>query len=307
MTFTRFCHDCFERIFVSYCYKDCGEFFFEHFLPFCLAVMIFLAVPSCKPKSEEKMPPGHPEESITISGAGTTMTILEDPIARFASAHPGISFNILPSTHTQGGLEGTFRGVLDVGAVSRLIEDNELGPDFEIFYLCRDPLIFIVHPDLPIDGLTANQVIDIYGGRITNWKEVGGDDGEIMLIGRPPFSAGRSVLEKKLFGEGFSFSPKIISVSKATDALAAVLETEKSICYSSLSILGSSSRKARILAIDGIDPLDNEDESGQYPYTRLLGVVYKKELPSHVEAFIEYLKSGGTRELLIDKGCLPWP
>jgi len=130
---------------------------------------------------------GGEKESKTLSLAGSTTV---EPIASKAAGvymekHPDVKVTV------QGGGSGTGikmvgEGTVDIGNASRKIKDKEkdLYPDLVGTIIAYDGIAIVVHPSNPVENLTKQQLQDIYAGKITNWKEIGGEDREIVVVTR---------------------------------------------------------------------------------------------------------------------------
>ncbi|GAF85636.1 unnamed protein product, partial [marine sediment metagenome] len=243
--------------------------------------------------------------SITVSGSGTTIPILKALGQDFAAAHPGIEFIFLPSAHTAGGVEGTLNGVLDLGALSRDLEDSEKHAELESLFFCRDALVFATHREVKVRDLSVEQLLDIYAGRIQDWKDVGGDPGTMVIINRPDHSSPKVVLDDKLFGPDFPFADRLVIIERAAGANTAIVETENSLGFTSLGMIIREKSPVNILTVDGQTPDEPGVQSGRYPFFRPLGIVYRSDAPEEIKAFVEYLRGEEAGRIMRDNGYLP--
>ena len=112
----------------------------------------------------------------------------------FMAKNSGVSFTYNP-TGSGSGIKAVQEGRCDIGLSSRSLKDDEKASGLTETVMAYDGIAIIVHPDNPVSDLTLQQIADIYTGKITNWKDVGGSDGEIVLVGREAGSGTRDGFE----------------------------------------------------------------------------------------------------------------
>ena len=163
-------------------------------------------------------------------------------------------------------------------------------------------LVFVVNADNPVDSLSVEQVQKIYTGEITNWSEVGGSDGEIVVIGREAGSGTRDGFEEIV---GVKDNCKYAQELTATGAVtAAVAANENAIGYASLSAVNDS---VKALTVEGVACTEETVKDGSYKVQRPFNFVVKKdaELSEAAQAFVEYVTSGDANQWILEAGCVP--
>jgi phosphate transport system substrate-binding protein len=251
--------------------------------------------------------PHEPDGLIVIPGTGDAQDVLRDLAVACEASHPGISVEIPDSTgsfatvpNTLGGLEsvGTRATVLGRTAVKpRDEERRKFGP---MYYreLARVPVAFVTHPSVKVTSLTPEQVCGIWSGRITRWKEVGGEDVPISLQVRPEGSnmlAIRSSLP--------CFRDLVVSASgvfnlRNSILVASIKATENAVGF--LPPWEARLHGLDVLALGGVAPGDPA-----YPVSISLGLVHLDPLTGRHADFVRWLSSEPAHAVMRKHSCAP--
>ena len=248
---------------------------------------------------------GGEKESKTLSLAGSTTV---EPIASRAAEvymekHPDVKVTV------QGGGSGTGikmvgEGTVDIGNASRKIKDKEkdLYPDLVGTIIAYDGIAIVVHPSNPVENLTKQQLQDIYAGKITNWKEIGGEDREIVVVTRAEGSGTRDTFIELVMNKG-----KVEETSSALQkpsngaVKATVAGNESAIGYIGLGYIDSS---VKVMKIDGVTPSSTTVKDGTYLLSRAL-YMYTKGTPSGVaKDFINFILSDEGQNIVEEVGFI---
>jgi phosphate transport system substrate-binding protein len=248
------------------------------------------------------------QEKIVIDGSTTV-----GPIAKaFAEYYMSINKNVNITVSESGsgnGAKSLINSVCDIADMSRFMKDAEFKaavekgvfPTFHVVAL--DGLPILVHPSNPVSALTVDQVRNIYVGKITNWKQVGGPDMKIVMISRDTNSGtyetfeGR-VMNKEKIAQGCEY------VGSNGAVRSRVQSTPAAIGYAGL---GFVDKTVKALSINGIYPTKKTVTSGKYPIARPLFMVtngYPK-MGSHVYQFITLYLSAKGQEIIDRIGFVP--
>ncbi len=237
----------------------------------------------------------------TIATGGSTsmqklMTMLQED---FMSKNSGVNVTYDP-TGSGAGITGASDGTLDIGLSSRVLHDDETA--VEAITVCLDGIAIVTNTANPVEDLTLDQLAGIFSGEITNWSEVGGNDGEIVVIGREAGSGTRDGFEEIV---GVKDNCKYAQELTATGAVtAAVASNENAIGYASLSAVDDS---VTALKVDGAACTEETVKDGSYAVQRPFNFVVKKdaELSEAAQAFITYVTDGSANEWILQAGCVP--
>ena len=218
----------------------------------------------------------------------------------FAEVEPGVTVSYDP-TGSGAGITAVSEGRCDIGLSSRALKDDEKASGLKETVLAYDGIAIIVHPDNPVSDLTAEQIADIYTGKITNWSEVGGSDAEIVLIGREAGSGTRDGFES-ITGtkDACQYRQELTSTG---DVINTVSQNPDAIGYASLSAVGDS---VKALTVGGVEATEATVKDGSYVVQRPFVLVTKEgtKLSPAAQAFFDYALSADAASIIAAAGAV---
>ncbi len=242
----------------------------------------------------------------TVSGKVTTdgSTSMEKVILAlgesFKEEHKGITFSYNP-TGSGAGIKAVQEGRCDIGLSSRSLKDEEKASGLEETVLAYDGIAMIVNPQNPVEDLDVETIAKIYKGEITNWKEVGGNDAEIVLIGREAASGTRDGFES-ITGtkDACKYRQELTSTG---DVITTVSQNPDAIGYASLAALKDS---VKALKVGGVTPTEETVKDASYVLQRPFVLVTKKDtkLSESAQVFYNYATSAGVAEIISKAGAV---
>ena len=206
------------------------------------------------------------------------------------------------ATGSGAGIQAVLEGRCDIGLSSRELKDDEKANGLEGTVLAYDGIAIIVNTANPVKGLDVETITKIYTGEITNWKEVGGDDEEIVLIGREAGSGTRdgfeSITDTK---DKCKYRQELASTG---DVITTVGGNPAAIGYASLASVKES---VKTLMVDGVMPSEETIKDGSYVIQRPFVLVTKKnvELSNSAKKFFDYITSKDANEIISGAGVVP--
>lgn len=214
------------------------------------------------------------------------------------------------SVQVQGGGSGTgltqvSGGQADIGNSDVFAEEKlETGADELVDHLVAVvAMSAVANPQVGVDGLTKDQLVGIFTGKIKNWSEVGGVDQEIVIINRPSSSGTRATFEKYALGTKTEDLPGSIQQDSSGTVRKLVAETPGAIGYLALSYLDNT---VTALKYDGVEATVEKVESGEYPVWAYEHMYTKGEPAPHVKAFLDYILSDEIQKSdVVDLGYIP--
>lgn len=204
-------------------------------------------------------------------------------------------------TGSSSGIQAVSEGRCDIGLASRDLKDEET-ENLEGTIVAIDGIGVIVNPDNPVEDLSIEQVGEIYTGKITNWKEVGGSDAPIVCIGREAASGTRDGFEEVTnTKDGCQYSQELTSTG---DVVQTVSGNPNAIGYASVASVNDS---VKALSIEGIVPTTETIQDGEYKIQRNFVLVTKKDTPlsKAAQAFFDFATSGQADSLITEAGAVP--
>ena len=236
---------------------------------------------------------------VTTGGSTSMEKVIGALQEAFMEQNSGVDVTYDP-TGSGAGITGAQEGSLDIGLSSRALKDGETGVSATVIAL--DGIGIIVNNANTVEDLTTDQIAAIATGEVTNWKEVGGPDAEIVMIGREAGSGTRDGFESIL---KVSDQCKYAQELTATGAvIAAVQANENAIGYASLAALDDS---VKVLKVNGIDCTEETVKDGSYTVQRPFVFVTKdgaQQTPA-VKAFIDFAASADAASLISNAGAVP--
>ena len=246
------------------------------------------------------------EAAEELSGAVSTdgSTSMESVIGilgeSFMQLHPDVSFTYNP-TGSGSGITAVQEGRCDIGLSSRALKDEETASGLKGETVALDGIAMIVNNENPIADLSLDQIAKIYTGEITNWSEVGGNDAEIVLIGREAGSGTRDGFESITGTEdACQYRQELTSTG---DVITTVSQNPAAIGYASLS---SVSDKVKAITVEGVEATEDTVRDGSYKIQRPFVLVTKdgEALSTQAQAFYDYAMSSEVADLIAQAGAV---
>ncbi len=219
----------------------------------------------------------------------------------FMEAEPDVTFTYNP-TGSGSGIQAVSEGRCDIGLSSRALKDEEIESGLVETTLALDGIAIIVHPDNPVTDLDVETIAKIYTGEITDWADVGGEAGEIVLIGREAGSGTRDGFESITGTEdACKYRQELTSTG---DVITTVSQNPNAIGYASLAAVGDT---VKALAVDGVEPTEETVMDGSYVVQRPFVLVTREdeELSDVAQAFFDFALSEDSAEIITLAGAVP--
>ncbi len=277
----------------------------KKFLTIALALALTLSLAACgnSTKTEETKAAAPDALTGTVSTDGSTS--MEKVIGAlgemFMETNSGISFTYNP-TGSGTGIKAVQEGRCDIGLSSRDLKEEEKAAGLTGTVLAYDGIAVIVNPENPVSDLDVETIAKIYTGEITNWSEVGGNDGEIVLIGREAGSGTRSGFEEIAnVADKCAYRQELTSTG---DVITAVAQNPGAIGYASVASVKDT---VKALTVGGVAPSNDTILDGTYVIQRPFVLVTKAnaELSPVAKAFFDFCLSGDAHGLITAAGVVP--
>ncbi|GMN98070.1 phosphate ABC transporter substrate-binding protein PstS family protein [Parageobacillus thermoglucosidasius] len=246
--------------------------------------------------------------TITLAGSTALQPLAEEAANEFMGKYPDVSITV------QGGGSGTGVNQVAAGAVqignsdvpsAEKLEDKSKAGELIDHKVAGIAFALVVNKDVNVDSLTLQQIQDIFTGKITNWKDVGGKDEKINVINRPASSGTRATFEKTVM-KGVKINEAIGTVQDSNGAVEqAINSTPGSISYVAMSYLIGEKKDLKMLKIDGVEPTIENIKTEKYPFWSYEYMVTKGEPKDAVRGFIEYVKSEEFASKVKEMGYIP--
>ena len=276
-------------------------------ITFALAALLALSLAACGSETktdDAAKTDGQSQTQLTGTVSTDGSTSMEKVIGAlsesYMTANSGVTVNYNP-TGSGSGITAVQEGTCDIGLSSRALKDEEKSAGLKETVLAYDGIAIIVHPDNPVSDLSVEQIAKLYTGEITNWKDVGGKDAEVVLIGREAASGTRDGFES-ITGtkDKCQYRQELTSTG---DVITAVSQNPDAIGYASLASIKDS---VKALNVDGVTPSEATVKDGSYKVQRpfVLVTVEGKALSSAAQSFFDYATSPAAADIIAKAGAV---
>ena len=237
--------------------------------------------------------------NVATGGSTSMKNVIAALTEGFAEVEPGVTVSYDP-TGSGAGITGATDKTLDIGLSSRALKDEEKN-DVDGTVIALDGIAIIVNKASKVEDLTVDQLKQMFTGEITNWADVGGDDGEIVLIGREAGSGTRDGFESIV---DVKDSCKYAQELTATGAVISAVEANPlAIGYASLSAVGDT---VKMVTVGGVECSEETVKAGSYEVQRPFVFVTNKSvtLSEQAQAFFDFATSAAA-DLIRTAGAVP--
>ena len=283
----------------------------KKFIALLLAAVLTLALAACGSKNDTNTDANADNTNDDSTKTAITGTVATDGSTSMEKVIGALSESFMANnadatvtynpTGSGSGITAVQEGTCDIGLSSRALKDEEKSAGLKETILAYDGIAIIVHPDNPVSDLTIEQIAQLYTGEITNWKDVGGNDAEVVLIGREAASGTRDGFES-ITGtkEKCQYRQELTSTG---DVITAVSQNPDAIGYASLASIKDS---VKALNVDGVTPSEATVKDGSYKVQRpfVLVTVEGKALSPVAQAFFDYATSPDAAAIIAKAGAV---
>jgi len=245
-------------------------------------------------------------ENVVIKGSTTVLPIAQVALEAYMKAHPGVNIS-LSGGGSGDGIKALIDNSTDIATSSREIKAKEVelarskGVNPVAHAVAIDALTPIVHPKNRINGLTIDQLSQIYQGKIKNWKEVGGDDLQIVVVSRDS-SSGTFESWGQLVLNNAKVTPKAQMQASSGAVVQAVSKNRYAIAYVGIGYINKS---VKALTVNGIQASAKTALSKEYPIARPLYMYTNGQPTGEAANFIKFVLSPAGQKLVAKEGFVP--
>ncbi len=237
---------------------------------------------------------------IEIVGTGDGIDVLRTIGASFMEQENSVRVEVSPSIGSGGGIAAVGSGKAVLGRVARELTAAESASGIIYKPIARLPSAFFVNPAAGVSALTHEQLADVYAGRITNWRELGGADMRVRVVRREDADSTLTVLRASMPGwRDLDITEKSKTATTTQDAVETVREVAGAIGFGPFS--KPLEDGLSVLRIDGRYPTDPD-----YPSSVVLALIYMNNL-RNADAFdfIKFVESAKARDAIASLGSVP--
>jgi len=243
---------------------------------------------------------------VVVNGSTTVLPVAQAAAEEYMKTHKDVSISISGSG-SGNGIKALIDETTDIANSSRFLKDSEVKSALEKgvypvpFRIAMDAIVPIVHTKNPVKDLTIEQLSLIYQGKITNWKEVGGEDLKIVIVSRDTSSGTYEVWEEKVLHKAKVAPQAQLQASNGAVAQA-ISKNRYAIGYIGFGYLN---KDVKALKVNGIEATMESALSGVYPVSRPLFMFTQGWPTGAVSDFLNYILSPKGQEIVKKEGYIP--
>ncbi|MGL5345966.1 MAG: phosphate ABC transporter substrate-binding protein [Peptostreptococcaceae bacterium] len=236
---------------------------------------------------------------VTVSGSTSIGPVMEVEKEKFEAANEGITIEI-QQVGSSAGIKNAIDGTSEIGMASRDLKDEEKAAGLKEQAVAIDGIAVIVNKNNEVKDLTVDQIKDIYTGKVTNWKEVGGKDAPIVVVSREDGSGTRDGFQE---GVGFE-SEELTKDAQISDGSGNIKSTvegnENAIGYISHGYVDEA---VTALSVNGVEASEDTIKDKSYAIQRPFLIAYKEDsLSESGQKFIDFILSPEGQDIMVSKG-----
>lgn len=259
------------------------------------------------PAGDSNSPAAESPAAETVSGTVNTngSTSMEDVMGSLKEAFEELNSDVTIQYTGSGsgaGITGAQEGTCDIGLASRDLKDDETG--VHQITVAKDGIAIIVNPNNPVSDLTIEQIAALATGATTNWSDVGGNDGQVVFMGREAGSGTRDGFESITGTEDACVYQN--EYTSTGEVVAGVAANPNAIGYASLSAV-TGDDTVKILTVGGVAPSEETVLDGTYAIQRNFNFIISDstELSPAAQAFVDWATSADASDLIKGAGAVP--
>lgn len=244
------------------------------------------------------------DQKLVLTGSSTIAPLASEIGKRFEKQNPGVRVDVQSGGSSRGTSDAR-SGLADIGMASRALKPEE--SDLKSFTIALDGVGLILHRDNPVKSLTDQQVVDIYTGKITNWRELGGQDTRITVVNK---AEGRSTLE--LFLHHFKLKNSDIKahvvIGDNQQGIKTVAGNPGAIGYVSIGTAefdASNGVPIKLLPMNGVAATVENVRNGSFPLSRPLNLVTRHMPMGLTRQFIDFARSKAVNDIVESQYFVP--
>ena len=281
-------------------------------------ILLTLALAGC---GRAAPAPAGTGRAIQNKGSDTLVNLALAWAERYRQLHPDVTIAVTGGG-TGTGIAALINGTVDIANASRQMKADEIaaaqanGVEPVEFAVAIDALAIVVHPDNPVSQLTIDQLADIYTGRVTNWREVGGNDAPIVLLSRESNSGTHVYFLEEVVRQGDGenkdiFAPQTLLMPSSVGITSEVRRNPNAIGYDGFGYVDAAHEKLIAVAKDAdspyVLPSVAAGADGSYPISRGLYMYTAGEPQDAIRDYLDWILSDEGQTIVADLGFVPLP
>ncbi len=267
------------------------------------------ALPGAPARSDQTTPgvgPKVADAPVRIDGSNGVLPLAAALRRGFEARHDGSEVVLGGGLGGRARIEALASGSIDVALASHGLDFEDLGRrGMTAHRVAVTPVVFAVHADVPVRQLTARDLCDIYGGKVTHWSALGGPDLRIRAFLRPESEVDTEIVRARLpCMRELVVADVVMRPETTMDMVKALQDTSGAIGLTTSTVVRQSSVALRSLSLDGVSPTPENVTGGRYNLVRPAYFVTLASPPPSVRRFLDFVRSEAGAAIILDNGAL---
>lgn len=265
--------------------------------------LVGLTVVGCRrgPASSSATQTGRLSGSLKLAGSTSVLPLAQAAAEEFMKANPDVTVEV-QGTGSSEGITAVSEGAADIGDSSRDLKDDEPKLGLVDHKVAIDAVVFIVNPANKVTGLTKDQAVGIFTGKVKNWKELGGANAPIEVVNRDEASGTRDAVQKLVLGEDAQFTKDAIVQPGTGQVKAAVAGSPGAVGYISFGYVDDT---VKPLSYEGVNATRPTIESKDYTVQRDFHMFTKGEAKGLAKALIDFVLTDDFQKRVVSQQFIP--
>lgn len=246
-------------------------------------------------------------EKLVVAGSGTNLDITRVLANAYMAKHPGVVIEVPESIGSGGAVKQAATNAIAAGLLSRPLDPKEVELGLRYVPYARVAVVFAVHTSVTgVTNLSSEQLVAIFSGKVTNWKEVGGPDKDITVLTREAKDSSRLLFTEVVRGwrQLVDRADAIVSLTDQ-DNNSNLSQTRYGIGFTDAGAIQMTNMKVRAISLDGIAPTAENVNSGKYRLLKELAFCFKGSPQGTIKDFADFVSSAEGAKVIADNGFVP--
>lgn len=246
-------------------------------------------------------------DKVVLDGSTGVMPLASALAKSFQAKHPGAAFEFGKGLGTKARFQALADGKIDVALASHGLRVDELIKQGMVVHeIARIAVVFGINETVSVSNLTGQQVCDIYSGKVTNWKALGGPDLEIAVRTRPESEVDTEVVREGIAClKDLKMAGSVKAMPKSGDMAKELAAVPGAIGMTSMTVVEQSKRRIKAASLDGIAPSADNVKNKSYVLIRESFFVTRGSPSTAVARFIEFTRSASGDDVIAANGAVP--
>jgi phosphate transport system substrate-binding protein len=274
-------------------------------LQFCLgfALVNLIACNSSPDLSASNRTTAAAEQQITMVGSSSSAGALHLLASAYEAKDKNVKTTFLPDSQSGSNITAVKNKLVDVGGSSHIPKPEEESDQIQSREIARDLLVVATHNSVTgVSNLSTEELKAVYSGKVTNWKELGGADADIVVLDRPEDESAKKLLREYYLGADLKTTSKAVVLKQETELIQTLQDTPNSIGTFSLANAISNQLPVNRLSLDAIAPTPENFANGKYKMVRPIVAVWGKQPSPATQGFLDFVFRSEGQKVLKDAG-----